>query len=85
MNRREDKIMAVNDPAQDRYNPPSVAHTDYEPVNFGDLEDNEFFWFKNENSEQNNAFRKINDNQGLNTKTRSVHNINYRTRVYQKL
>ena len=77
--------MATNNPAQDRYDPPPITHTDFDTSKFSEIENDELFWLNNQGTDNNHAFRKINDNQGLNTITRQTHNISNRTKIYQKI
>ena len=76
--------MPTNDPVQDRYNPSSVNVTDFQPAKFGDLEVDELFW-ENTGTNDNPAFRKINENQALNTKTRLITNVSQTVNIYQKI
>ena len=76
--------MPTNDPVQDRYNPSSVNVTDFQPAKFGDLEVDELFW-ENTGTNDNPAFRKINENQAMNLKTREVITFESRTVIYQKV
>tara|TARA_Y100001963_G_C6591634_1_gene358224 strand:+ start:279 stop:512 length:234 start_codon:yes stop_codon:yes gene_type:complete len=77
--------MARNDPAQDRYNPPGTNITDFDSIKFGDLEINELFWMNNVLSENNHAYRKLDEKQVLNTKTRIITELSKTTNIYQKL
>jgi len=76
--------MPTNDPARDRYNPSSIGVTDFEPIKFGDLEVDELFW-ENAGTGNNPAFRKINENQALNTRTRLITNVSRTVNIYQKI
>ena len=78
--------MPKNDPAQDRYDPSSIGVTDFEPCRFGDLEVNELFWIKNIIGD-NPAYRKINQNEALNTLSREIINSNQfnGNNIYQKI
>ena len=77
--------MPTNDPVQDRYNPSSISVTDFEAIKFGDLEIDELFWKTNTINNNNPAYRKINENQALNTKTRLVSNVLLTANIYQKI
>ena len=76
--------MATNNPANDRYNPPSNMNTDFEEVWFSELEDNELFWQTNQPNE-NNPWRKQGTDTALNLKTQTVHRFEPRTKLYQKI
>ena len=52
-----------NDPAQDRYNPPSVG-SEFEPEKFYAIQDMDIFYFNNIFNDSNLSYRKINQNQG---------------------
>ena len=55
--------MAENNPANDRYNPPSTNTSDFDKFTFGELEMDELFWQTNIQTE-NNPWRKVGQNQG---------------------
>ena len=76
--------MAINDQANDRYNPPSTNTSDFDKFTFGELEMDELFWQTNIQTE-NNPWRKVGQNQGLNLKTNTTHNFQLNTVVYQKI
>ena len=76
--------MAENNPANDRYNPPSNMSTDFEEYSFEDLELNELFWQTNR-PEETNPWRKVSETQGMNLKTQATHNFKPRTKVFQKI
>ena len=71
-------------PNQDRYDASSNV-TSFDSMPFSDVETNELFWLNTELTNTNHAFRKLNENQALNTKTQKVHNIGTRTVTYQKI
>tara|TARA_B100000073_G_scaffold316898_1_gene293868 strand:+ start:98 stop:334 length:237 start_codon:yes stop_codon:yes gene_type:complete len=77
--------MARNNQAEDRYNPPSVAQAgnDFETINFSEVEESDLFWLKNGGND-NPAYRKINDREAGNTKTRVLETFNSNDRVYQR-
>ena len=75
--------MAENNPANDRYNPPSNMSTDFEEFKFGELEMDELFWQTN-NPKETNPWRKVSQTQGLNLKTQTTHNFEAKTKVFQK-
>ena len=55
-------------------------------MNFEAIEDGDLFWFSdNPNSDQNHAFRKIDEDNAEDTRTGHIaNNINIRRTVYQK-
>ncbi len=75
--------MPTNNPASDRYDPPSTNTTDFEEFKFGDLEVDELFWQTNRPTESN-PWRKSNQTQAPNLKTQTTHNFDLKTAVYQK-
>ena len=76
--------MAENNPANDRYNPPSNLSVDFEKYTFGELEVDELFW-QTDKSGDNFSWIKINQNQALNIRKQTTHNFNPRTVVFQKV
>ena len=76
--------MATNNPAQDRYDPPPITHTDFDTSKFSEIENDELFWLNNQGTNNNHAFRKINEAQAMNTKTRQINNFQRNTVIYQK-
>jgi hypothetical protein len=78
--------MAGNNQAQDRYNPPSMNKRDFEPYKFTDIPTDELFWLNTAlNSSSNHAYRKINDNQAMDTKTRKIITLERFTPTFQKI
>ena len=77
--------MATNNPANDRYNPPSNMNTDFEEVWFSELEDNELFWQTNKPKEEHVPWRKVNQTEGRNLKTQKIYSFNRKTKVFQKI
>ena len=77
--------MAEINQANDRYNPPSVAQgvNDFEQVNFSEVEETDLFWLKN-GGPNNPAYRKINDTEAGNTKTRVLETFNSNQKVFQR-
>ena len=73
----------VNDPANDKYNPPGNLSHDFEKFKFSDLELNELFWQTNQPGD-NIPWRKISATQGMNLKARTNHSFNLNTIVWQK-
>ena len=76
--------MPINNPTRDRFDPPSNLSIDFEEFDFGDLEINELFWQTNRPKESN-PWRKVNQTQGMNFKTRTTHNFDSKTKVFQKI
>ena len=74
-----------NNPAEDRYNPPSASQTDFEKTQFSEVNERDLFWLNTTTSDNNHAFRKMNENQGLDTKTQETTDFKPRTEVYYKL
>ena len=75
-----------NNLPQDMYNPPSSSAIDFEEFRFSEVPMDELFWLNtNDNSNENNAHRKISEVEGLNTKTRLVSNFAKESVVYQKI
>ena len=73
-----------NDPAQDRYDPPSSMVTDFDELRFMDVPVYDLFWM-NKSRGDNPAHRKVDETSGMNTKTREVETYNNDTVVYQKI
>ena len=74
----------ANDQANDRYNPPGIGQNDFEQVRFDEIEDEDLFWLNTSVGENNPPHRKINDNQGYNTKTGIVADFDRMQIVYQR-
>ena len=70
--------MPQNDPATDSINYASsigVGRVEFDSMNFEDIEESDLFWFSdNQNSDQNHAFRKINENNAEDTRTGYIAN-----------
>ena len=75
--------MAVNDPVNDRYNPPGNLSQDFEKFRFSELEINELFWQTNQPGD-NIPWRKVSVTEGRNLKAKTDHNFNANTVVWQK-
>ena len=76
--------MPVNDQANDRYNPPGIG-TEFEHFRFSDINVHELFWLSDDiNPTKNRPYRKINETQGQNVKTREIIGVGARTHSYQK-
>jgi len=81
--------MPANDPVTDSLNyagAPGITSIDFEEMLFEEIEESDLFWFSNKSvGESNPAFRKIDDNSALNTRSRIIRdNIGIRSTVYQK-
>ena len=78
--------MSVNNQAQDRYKAPLNRSVDFEQVVFVDLEIDDLFWLRNDNTNGNinNCHRKINDTESMNLITREIVTISGNKRVYLK-
>ena len=74
-----------NNQAEDRYNPPSATSIDFDEMRFRDVPVEELYWPTNRNSRDNICHRKIDENSGMNTKTRQVVEVPLNTFVYQKI
>ena len=77
--------MAVNNPTGDFFNPPSNLSQDFEEYYFEDLEVDELFWQTNKPKEEHIPWRKVSQTQGTNLKTRTSHNFQPKTKVFQKI
>lgn len=73
-----------NDSVNDRYNPPGIGQNDFDSVRFDEIEDEDLFWLNQTLGNDNPAFRKMNDNQGYNTKTGIVQDFNRMQQVFQR-
>ena len=76
--------MSNNDPANDRYNPPSTYSADFESMNFDDLPEHELFWLKNTTGD-NQVYRKVNETEGMNLNTREIFTFKNKEKVFQKI
>ena len=74
-----------NNQAEDRYNPPSATSIDFDEMRFRDVPVEELFWPTNQNSKANTCHQKIDENSGMNTKTREIVKISLDVKVYQKI
>ena len=77
--------MAKNDPTQDFFNPPSNMSQDFEETYFSELNNDELFYQTNKPKETPDIWRKVNEVNAMNVKTRQVHNFNGKTKVFQKI
>tara|TARA_Y100000361_G_scaffold147203_1_gene158478 strand:- start:138 stop:371 length:234 start_codon:yes stop_codon:yes gene_type:complete len=76
--------MAKNNPANDRYNPPSNLENEYEKINFSELNIGELIWLSDKKSDSNHSYRKINEGQAMNLHTRETVNFGGKTKVYYR-
>ena len=74
----------ANNQAGDMYDPPGIGQNDFDQHRFDDIEDEDLFWLNQQNSDNNAAYRKMNDTQGYNTKTGIVENFDRMQIVYQR-
>ena len=74
----------ANNPAEDNYNPPGIGQNDFDEFRFEDIEDEDLFWMNQQNGDGNPAFRKMNENQGYNTKTGIVEDFQRMQVVFQR-
>ena len=77
--------MAINNPMGDHFNPPSNMSQDFEETYFSELNNDELFYQTNKPKETPDIWRKVNEVNAMNVKTRQVHNFNDKTKVYQKI
>ena len=77
--------MPTNNTAGDFYNPPSNLSQDFEEYYFQDLEVDELFWQTNKPKEEQIPWRKTSLTEGMNLKTRTTHNFQPKTKVFQKI
>ena len=69
-----------NNQAEDRYNPIGVG-SEFEEHLFDELNVGEIFRFNADGNDQS-LYRKENETQAIDVKTRIIHNINSNTKVY---
>ena len=74
----------INDPANDRYNPPGNLSQDFERYRFSELQINELFWQSNQPGD-NIPWRKDSATQVKKLKKQTLHNFNPNTKVWQKV
>ena len=82
--------MPQNDPVTDSLNyggMPGVGGSDFDEVIFDDVEEGDLFWLTTSlNSDENNAYRKIDAKSAVNTRTqKTVSGIDKNHRVYFKI
>jgi|TARA_R110000824_G_scaffold50641_1_gene141219 hypothetical protein len=72
--------------AMDRYNPQGINTEDWETHKYDDLPDGEIFFMEASRNTDNHAYRKLPDEQALNTKMQTTHPVeNAKMIVYVKL
>ena len=76
--------MPNNNQANDRYNPPSNLSQDFEEIQFSEVEESDLFWLK-EGGIDNPAYRKVNETEAGNTKTRVLESFTSKLVVYQRI
>ena len=75
----------ANNPAQDRYNPPSNLESDWELTNFSELNIGELIWLSNVRSDDNHSYRKTSENEAMNVHTRQTKVFNRNDKVYYRV
>ena len=82
----------ANNPAQDRYDPPSVNDTDWEKTRYSDIGNGTLFWLSdkpewNDNVKDyvNEAYRKLDDKQALNTANQIILDVLSNIEIYTKI
>ena len=76
--------MPNNNQANDITNPPAITNNDFEDTLFSDIEVYDLFWLR-DRGKDNPPYRKTGDNQAGNTKTRTLHNFQPNTKVFQRI
>ena len=77
--------MAKNNPAMDRYNPPSNMDSEYEIQRFSELNIGELIWLSDVRSDDNHSFRKISESEAMDTHTRKVKLFKAHDKVYYRM
>ena len=75
--------MPENNQAEDRYNPPSVGNNDFDMMKFSDVEEDDLFWLKDVGTD-NPPYRKFDNNEAGNTKTRVIESFDPNQTVYMR-
>ena len=75
--------MAKTDQVKDTYNPPSVSSATWEDMLFSEIEIDDIFWLK-EGGNDNPPYRKFDNNEGGNIKTRMIESFDPNQTVYQR-
>ena len=76
--------MPNNDPASDRYNPPSVQADDFTKLKFDDVPEQELFWTGVKVNGINQIYKKTSRTQAINVKTRETSEFNILDEVFQR-
>ena len=74
----------ANNPAEDQFNPPGIGQNDFDPVRFDEIEEEDLFWLNQQSGDNNPAYRKMNDNQGYNTRTGIVQDFDRMMQVFMR-
>ncbi len=74
----------INDPTNDRYDPPSTMSEDFERLKFEEVGVNDLFWQSDQPGE-NIPWRKVSETQATNIKAKTTHNFKSNTIVFQKI
>ena len=74
-----------NNEAQDRFNPPKLGESEFEKARYDSLNNGEIFWLSEEMNDSNHAYRKLDEKQAMNTRTREIHDKVYNANVYYKM
>tara|TARA_B100001094_G_scaffold223046_1_gene217134 strand:- start:69 stop:299 length:231 start_codon:yes stop_codon:yes gene_type:complete len=74
----------VNDSVNDRYNPPGIGQNDFDRVKFDEVDDEDLFWLNENVGSSNPPYRKMNSNQGHNTKDGIVKDFAITDIVFQR-
>ena len=75
----------ANNQAQDRYDPPAITGDDWEEQKYLDLSNGTIFWLNTEKNMENEAYRKLDDNQAMNTKNQIVLDVLSNINVFVKI
>ena len=76
--------MSDNDIIRDHYGASEMSSEDFEKFYFEEIDDDNLFWMKNTN-QGNMLYRKLNENQAVNIKKNTTHDIHKRLIVYQRI
>ena len=76
--------MAINDPANDRYNPPGTMSRDFDKTSFSEVDVNDLFW-QTDGEKENNPWRKVSETQAQNLKSQTTHSFQPNTIVFQRV
>ena len=73
----------ANNPIQDRYQPGAIG-SEFEKHDFGEVNEGEIFRFNADDKDQS-LYRKENETQAMDVKTRILHVIQSNTKIYIKI